>query len=143
MPTNEEIVREACHVIWTEGQTDKVADYYAEDFQADYPTTDWGEGLEGVRNLAKEVRIGLPDYREEIKLLLDSGDYIIVELLIHGTHTGPLGNMPPTGKAVSFRDVTILKLRNGKIIEQRGLSDHLSLFQQLGVTAIPQLHRQM
>ncbi|MDG1907344.1 MAG: ester cyclase [Pseudomonadales bacterium] len=137
MPTNEEIVREACHVIWTEGQTDKVADYYAEDFQADYPTTNWGECLEGVRNLAKEVRIGLPDYREEIKLLLDSGDYIIVELLIHGTHTGPLGNMPPTGKAVSFRDVTILKLRNGKIIEQRGLSDHLSLFQQLGVTAIP------
>ena len=86
MPTNEEIVREACHVIWTEGQTDKVADYYAEDFQADYPTTNWGEGLECVRNLAKEVRIGLPDYREEIKLLLDSGDYIIVELLIHGKH---------------------------------------------------------
>jgi len=51
MPTNEEIVREACHVIWTEGQTDKVADYYAEDFQADYPMTNWGEGLEGVRNL--------------------------------------------------------------------------------------------
>ena len=55
MPTNEEIVREACHVIWTDGQTDKVADYYAEDFQADYPMTNWGEGLEGVRNLAKEV----------------------------------------------------------------------------------------
>jgi hypothetical protein len=29
----------------------------------------------------------LPDYREEIKLLIDGGEYIAVELLIEGTHT--------------------------------------------------------
>jgi predicted ester cyclase len=137
MTTNAEIVREACHVVWGEGRADKVSDYYAEDFKADYPMTNWGHGLDGVRQLVADVRIGLPDYTEEIQLLIEDGDYVVVELLIKGTHTGPIGNVAPTGKAVAFRDVTILKLREGKIIEQRGLTDHLSLFQQLGMTELP------
>ena len=56
-----------------------------------------------------------------------------MELLIEGTHTGPMNGMALTGKAVAFRDVTILKLRDGKIIEQRGLSDYLTMFQQLSM----------
>ena len=61
----------------------------------------------------------------------------MVELLIEGTHTGPMNGIEPTGRSVAFRDVTILKLRDGKIVEQRGLSDYLTMFQQLLV--IPQL----
>ena len=137
MKSNADIVREACQVIWTEGQIDRVPEFYSEDFTADYAFTDWGTGIEGVKALASSVRVGLPDYREEIKLLIDGGEYIVVELLIEGTHTGPMNGMEPTGEAVAFRDVTILKLRDGKIVEQRGLSDYLTMFQQLGV--IPEL----
>ena len=36
MTSNADIVREACHVIWTEGQIDRVAEFYSEDFTADY-----------------------------------------------------------------------------------------------------------
>lgn len=133
MKSNAEIVREAMNVVWTEGRADNVADYYSEDFVADYPMTDWGQGLDGVRNLVESVRVGLPDYNESIEVMVDGGDHIAVELLIRGTHTGPLNGMPPTGKEVAFRDVTILKLRDGKIVEQRGLTDYLSLFAQLGV----------
>ena len=137
MKSNAYIVREACHVIWTEGQIDRVPEFYADDFVADYAFTDWGTGIEGVKAFAASVRVGLPDYLEEIKLLIDSGEYIVVELLIEGTHTGPMNGREPTRKAVAFRDVTILKLRDDKIIEQRGLSDHFIMFQQLGV--IPEL----
>ena len=133
MKSNAQIVKEAMDVVWTQGRADLVGDYYSEDFVANYPMTDWGEGLDGVRNLVANVRVGLPDYNEAIELLVDGGDYIVVELLIRGTHTGPLNGMPPTGKAVAFRDVTILQLRDGKIIEQRGLTDYLTLFAQLGV----------
>lgn len=133
MPSNKNIVREAMQVVWTEGRVDRVADYYAEDFVADYPMTDWGTGLDGVRALVAEVRIGLPDYNEEIKLLVADGDHVAVELLIRGTHTGPMNGMPPTGKDVAFRDMTIVTLKDGKIVGQRGLSDYLSLFGQLGV----------
>ena len=137
MKSNADIVQEACHFIWTEGQIDRVPEFYSEDFTADYAFTDWGKGIDGVKTLASSVRVGLPDYREDIKLLIDAGEYIVVELLIEGTHTGPMNGMEPTGKAVAFRDVTILRLRDGKIIEQRGLSDYLTMFQQLGVISHP------
>lgn len=81
--------------------------------------------------------MGLPDYREEIKLLVDSGEYIVVDLVIEGTYTDSMNGMELTGKAVAFRDVTILRLRDGKIIEQRGLSDCLTMFHQLGVISHP------
>lgn len=112
-------------------------EFYAEDFSAGYTLTHWGSGIEGVKALATSVRVGLPDYREEIKLLIDGGEYIAVELLILGTHTGPMNGMEPTGKVVAFPDVTILSLRGGRIIEQRSLSDYLTVFQQLGV--IPEM----
>ena len=130
---NADIVRKACQVVWTEGQIDRVPDFYSENFKADYAFTDWGMGIEDVKALAASVRVGLPDYREEIKLLIDGGDYIVVELLIEGPHTGPMTGIEPTGKSVAFRDVTTLRLRGGKIVEQCRLSDYLTMFQQLGV----------
>ena len=137
MKTNGDIVREACHVVWTEDQVDRVEDFYAEDFSADYAFTDWGSGIEGLKALTTSVRVGLPDYRVEIKLLIDGGEYIAVELLIEATHTGPINGMELTGKAVAFPNVTILRLRDDKIIKQPGLSNYLAMFQQLGV--IPEM----
>ena len=137
MKTNPEIVREACHVVWTEGQVDRVPDFFSEDFTADYAFTDWGAGIEGIKALAASVRVGLPGYCEAIKLLVDTGEYIVVELLIEGTHTGTMNGMEPTGNALAFRDVTILRLTDGKIIEQRDLSNYLTMFQQLGIITPP------
>jgi ketosteroid isomerase-like protein len=40
-----------------------------------------------------------------------------------------MNGMEPTGKAAASRDVTILRLRDGKIIEQRGHQDYLTMFE--------------
>lgn len=58
MKSNADIVRKACHVIWTEGQVDRVPELYSEDFTADYAFTDWGTGIEGTKALASSVRVG-------------------------------------------------------------------------------------
>jgi hypothetical protein len=42
MKANAEIVREACHVVWTEGKVDRVPEFYAENVFAGYAFTDWG-----------------------------------------------------------------------------------------------------
>lgn len=130
MPTAGEVVREACHVIWTEGQVDRVPDFYAEDFRADYPMTDWGSGLAGVKALAAQVRKDLPGYAEEIVELIEAGEEVVVRLNITGTN-------PRNGETVSFRDVTMLTVRDDKICFQRGLTDYLSLYVQMGVVQMP------
>ena len=40
MKSNADIVRAACHVIWTQGQGDRVPEFYSEGFTADYASTD-------------------------------------------------------------------------------------------------------
>ena len=135
--TNEELVRKACQVIWTDGDVSRIGEFYAENFQANYPMTDWGKGLEGAKNLALEIRAGFPDYRERIDELIDEGDRIVVRLTILGTHLGDYGGLPATGKSVEFTDVTICRIENGRIVEQSGLSDLLTLFVQLGLIELP------
>lgn len=135
--TNEEIVRTACQVVWTDGDLSRIGEFYAEDFQANYPITNWGKGLEGLKQLAIDQRAAFPDYRERIDELIDAGNRIIVRLTIRGTHKGPLPNLPATGRSIEFSDVTICRIENGKIVEQSGLSDYLTIYLQLGVIELP------
>ncbi len=131
--TNADIVREACRVVWTEGDVSRINEFYADNFTADYPMTQWGEGLEGIRRLAEAQRRAFPDYAEHIDALYDAGDNIIVVLTIQGTNTGPMEGREPTGKRIEFRDVTICRVENGKIVKQSGLSDYFTVYQQLGL----------
>jgi len=129
--SSEDIVREAMQVVWTEGDISRVGEFYAETFKADYPFTDWGEGLEGVSALALKVREDLPGYTEEIEELLIADKEVVVVLKISGFH-------PTTKEELSFRDVTILTLEDKKIVSQRGLSDLFSLYLKLGLIQMPQ-----
>ena len=136
--SNEEIVRGACQIIWSEGDVDRIAEFYAVNFTADYPMTDWGEGLQGIEHLVLGIRSGFPDYQERIDELIVAGSEVIVRLTIQATHKGPLPNLPPTGRVVEFNDVTICTVIDGKITRQRGLTDYLSLYSQLGLIKLPQ-----
>ena len=129
--SSEDIVREAMQVVWTDGDISRVGEFYAETFKADYPFTDWGEGLEGVSALAMKVREDLPGYTEDIEELLIAGEEVVVVLKISGFH-------PTTNEELSFRDVTILTLEDNKIVSQRGLSDLFSLYLKLGLIQMPQ-----
>ena len=113
--TEEQVVRDACRVVWTEGDMERIGEFYSEDFVADYPRTDWGTGVQGVRALAEGIRASFPDYREQIDELIVADDLVIVRLTIRATHTGPLPNLPPTGTEVEFNDVSIIRVRDEKI----------------------------
>ncbi len=121
-------------MIWTEGETERVTEFYADNYRADYPMgSGWGEGVAGVRAFAEAIRTGFPDYREEIEELIVQGNKVAVRLRIRGTHQGMFMGHQATGKTIDFRDMTICTVRNGKIICQSGLSDYLTVFCQLGL----------
>lgn len=138
--TNEQIVRDACRIVWSEGDVSRVPEFYSEDFHTDYPEypeTNWESGTEGVKNFVLGLKAGIPDYSERIDDLIDAGDRIIVRLSISGTHTGPLPDLPATGKSFEFREIAICRVENGKIVEQCGLTDYLNFYTQLGLIEMP------
>jgi ketosteroid isomerase-like protein len=50
-----------------------------------------------------------------------------------GTHTGPLGPIPATGKSAEVVVCDIVEIRDGKIYREREYYDQLTMMQQLGV----------
>ena len=74
-----------------------------------------------------------PDARWTVDDMIAEGDRVATKKTFTGTHSGALGQIPPTGKEVSLQYVDILRLRDGKIIEHWLVIDQLNFMQQLGV----------
>jgi steroid delta-isomerase-like uncharacterized protein len=76
-----------------------------------------------------------PDSYVTIEDMVAEGDRVVTKKTFHGTHTGELNGIPPTGNRVSIQYVDILRLRDGQIVEHWLSMDQLSFMQQLGVIA--------
>ena len=70
--------------------------------------------------------------------LIAEGDYVVGRWEGGGTHTGPafkdflIGALPAaTGRKMHFTGTTVLRLNNGKIVEEIGLDDGLTALRQL------------
>jgi predicted ester cyclase len=86
-----------------------------------------------VENYAK----AFPDMHRELYRLFVSGDTVIVELALQGTHKGPLalpfGNIPPTGKRMDAPCCDVFRLKDGKIQSFNCYPSGTVIMGQLGV----------
>jgi len=76
---------------------------------------------------------GLPDVEVVSEDVIAEGDKAVVRWTGRGTHQGVLLGIPPTGKQVTWTGMTIYRIADGKIVEERGEEDALGFLQQLGV----------
>ena len=72
--------------------------------------------------------------------LIAKDDYVVGRWEGGGTHTGPafsdflVGALPAsTGRKMHFTGVTVLRVQNGKILEEIGLDDGVTALMQLGL----------
>jgi predicted ester cyclase len=72
--------------------------------------------------------------------LIAEGDYVVGQWEGGGTHTGPafndflIGSLPAaTGRKMHFTGTTVLKVLDGKIVEEVGLDDGVTALTQLGL----------
>jgi ketosteroid isomerase-like protein len=93
---------------------------------------------EQVENYAR----AFPDMHRELYQVYASGNIVVVQLALQGTHLGPLhlpaGTLPPTGKRMDAPCCDVFELIDGKIkrfdcypegtiiLTQLGVIDHLS-----------------
>jgi predicted ester cyclase len=72
--------------------------------------------------------------------LIAEGDYVVAQWEGGGTHTGPAfsdflaGGIPAaTGRKLHFTGTTVLKVVDGKIVQEIGLDDGVAALTQLGL----------
>jgi steroid delta-isomerase-like uncharacterized protein len=92
---------------------------------------------EGQKQRIASFHQGLPDVHLTLEDLVAEGDRVVFRITLHGTHTGTLMGVPPTGRQVTISAIDIARLADGKIVEHWGQMDTFGLLQQLGASSTP------
>ena len=113
-------------------------DHFAEFFDEAYEGIDIGEAKTQVGR--KAILQGFTKYLNAFPdLQIVTNDMIITENRIvlmwtaTGTHSGPLLNIPATGKDVVVRGISVFKTANSKILHGFHLWDMAGLLRELGL----------
>ena len=131
---NKMLVRHLFDEIWNKGNITFVEEVASPDWVAhgNLPGQEM-PGLAGVRRFIAIYRTAFPDIHIAIEDQVAEGDKVVTRWTAGATHTGPLMNIPPTGKRVTVSGIGIHRVVGGKIVEQWGIDDTLGLMQQLGI----------
>lgn len=90
-------------------------------------------GRDGLKQFVTATLTAFPDFHFTIEDVIAEGNKVTVRLTARGTHRGPLGDIPPTGKQVANTAIVMFRMADGMIVERWGVADQLLLLQQLGV----------
>jgi ketosteroid isomerase-like protein len=116
---NERIVRKAYQIA-----EDKDLEGWVAAFTDDGTFTDESIGVtyrgpDGLPVQVENYARAFPDMHRELYQLYVSGNIVVVQLALQGTHLGPLslpfGTLPPTGKRMDAPCCDVFELADGKI----------------------------
>ena len=96
------------------------------------------EGREALKERITAALAPFSDLRVEVDRLIAEGDFASAFVKSNGTLAGEFMGQDATGKQVSLFVVHTLRFANGRIVENRPITNQLELMMQLGVTQIPQ-----
>lgn len=124
---------------WIQGIFDN-ADY---DMIAKMTTEDYAYVLprpgrvsrEDLPGLIDGFRASIPDLHNVIHEQVVDGNVVVTRGTTHGTNTGPLGDIPPSGKAIQTDWIIFTRFVEEKIAEDYEIFDEMGVMMQMG--AIP------
>ena len=95
------------------------------------------DGPEEVEQYFEESRRAFPDQRNELLAMHHSDGAVLVEAVVRGTHDGPLGGLPPTGREFELPILSIFLFDDDKLVCERVYFDSNTMLRQLGVARDP------
>jgi predicted ester cyclase len=87
---------------------------------------------DGQQKLLVEFHAAFPDAELTLEEVVVERDLIAFRSRMRGTHLGVFRGFPATGKKVEASLLDMIRVQNGKFVEQWGGPDLLDLLQQLG-----------
>ena len=91
-------------------------------------------GLEGAKLAHQGSAAVFSEWHIRIEDMVADDEQVAVRITMSGVHTGPLGDIPPTGKSFKINGVYFVRITGGKIVEHWGMGDTMAMMQQLGLT---------
>ena len=90
-------------------------------------------GIDSARAYYANYLTGFSEVSFTIKDVFGMGNKLVKHWNFKGTHSGIFFGIPATNKKVDIDGVTLVRMENGKIAEERDFLDNLEFMQQLGL----------
>ena len=142
---NKAIVGRWFTEFWGNPWNPKVIDELAApDMLLQYSLHEPRRGRDDIKAFMTGFRAAFPDLKFwGTADLIAEGDYVVGQWEGGGTHTGPafddflVGALPASsGRRMHFTGTTVLKVKDGRIVEEIGLDDGVTARQQLGLIRV-------
>jgi predicted ester cyclase len=95
-------------------------------------------GPEGLKGYARTILGVSSDVQFTLDDIIAEGDKVVTRWSGRGSHTGSFAGRPPTGKRFTMTGISIFRIENDKIVEDRVAEDTFGFLQQLGVIPVPE-----
>jgi predicted ester cyclase len=134
--TNKQVIREFTKIFKNQHNVNGVSHLFDTNFVHHFRNS-LPDGFEGLRQVGIMMNGAFPDVVVTEEDLIASGDKVVERSSAAATHNGALMGAPPTNKRVTWSEIHIYRLRDGKIAEHWAEIAMMELLQQTGV--LPQI----
>jgi steroid delta-isomerase-like uncharacterized protein len=134
---NKLLVRRWFEEVWNQGRTESIAKMFAADGVAHGLAPDGGalKGPEAFAGFQQAFLKAFPDLKLTVEDLIEEGDKVAVRWSTAGTLQGDGLGVIPTGRSMKVTGMTIVRLRDGMLVEGWNNFDVLGMHQQVGTLA--------
>jgi steroid delta-isomerase-like uncharacterized protein len=131
---NKAIVGRWLDEFWNKGNMAIVDELGAPTVLMYYPLTGELRGRESLKQMIRQFRTAFPDAFFSLEGdFIAEGDKVVARWKGVATQKGAFGGIPATGKSATWMGISIFRIAEGKVAEETGEEDALSVLQQLGV----------
>jgi steroid delta-isomerase-like uncharacterized protein len=127
---------------WNDHDVEAIVSMHTDDSVFENHTTgDVNIGRDAIRSAITGIFGVFPDLSFEARSQYLRDDLVVQEWTARGTHEGAMSRsgmtIEPTGRAVEYRGMDIIPIRDGLVARKDVYSDGVTLLRQLGLTEIP------
>jgi steroid delta-isomerase-like uncharacterized protein len=99
--------------------------------------SDWTTGYQAAfENLTRNILTPWADLQMTVEDPIEGEDAVVVRLHVEGRHVGDFLGIPATGRRVSWEAVTVVKVKDGRVVENNTMLNLWGIYQQLTAPAL-------
>lgn len=137
---NVQLMQRWFHEVWNEGRIETIHELLSPDGLGTGQLED-GSTLRGPADfipLVERLRGAFPDFHLIVEDIFGVDDKVVVRWSSAMTHTGDHLGVPASGKPVRLTGISILRIRDGKIIQGWDNWDRAAMMEQIGAAPVAQ-----
>jgi steroid delta-isomerase-like uncharacterized protein len=134
--TEERNLRSVADVLqfWNSGDIEGIVGFYDEEIVwRNVALEESYVGKQAVREFLTRLFTAIPDLVFTVDFKIARGDNVSEQWTVAGTHLGPFMGIPPTGRHVEIRALSMVTLRDGKFLRDEFYWDTGAVMRQMGL----------